>query len=60
MTFRLWVLSMAKSADYLDPNRDLNQEQLYYAYLASQKVKITLRNFLAVLVRNQLSNMRKK
>jgi hypothetical protein len=51
---------MAKSADYLDPNRDLNQEQLYYAYIASQKVKITLRNFLAVLVRNQLSNMRKK
>ena len=51
---------MAKSADHLDPNRDIEQEQAYYLYLASQKDKITLRNFLAVFVRKQLSNMRKK
>lgn len=51
---------MAKSADYLDPNRNLNQEQLYYAYLASQKAKITLRNFLAIFIKTQLRFTNKK
>jgi hypothetical protein len=51
---------MAKSADYLDPNRDLNEEQLYYAYLASQKVKISLRNFLAIFIKRQLRFTNKK
>jgi hypothetical protein len=37
---------MAKSADYLDPNRDLEQEQAYYLYLASKRKPITLRQWL--------------
>jgi hypothetical protein len=51
---------MAKSADYLDPNRNLNQEQLYYAYLATQKDKITLRNFMAIFIKTQLRFTKKK
>ena len=38
----MWVLSMAKSADYLDPNRDLEQEELYY------QAKLTIRQWLAL------------
>jgi hypothetical protein len=38
---------MAKSGDYLDPNRDLEQEEKYYLYLASKTIKpITLREWL--------------
>jgi hypothetical protein len=37
---------MAKSGDYLDPNRDLEQEEKYYLYLATQKNKLTLREWL--------------
>ena len=33
---------MAKSADYLDPNRDLEQEELYY------QTKLTIRQWLAL------------
>jgi hypothetical protein len=35
---------MAKSADYLDPNRDLEQEELYYAHIN----KLTIRQWLAL------------
>jgi hypothetical protein len=42
---------MAKSADYLDPNRDLEQERKYYLYLASRKQKMTLREYLMAIIR---------
>lgn len=42
---------MAKSADYLDPNRDLEQEQAYYLYLASKKQKMTLGQYIKALLR---------
>lgn len=37
---------MAKSGDYLDPSRDLRQEELYYLYLASKRKPITLGQWL--------------
>jgi hypothetical protein len=44
---------MAKSADYLDPNRDIEQEQAYYLYLASKKQKMTLREYIMALLRSR-------
>lgn len=38
---------MAKSADYLDPNRDLEQEELYYAQIN----KLTIRQWLTLKIK---------
>lgn len=43
---------MAKSADYLDPNRDLEQEELYYQSITQ---KLTIRQWLVKKIKEMAS-----